>query len=256
MSQNKTKVPGMDGAQNANFNSTNNAGAPNGFYQSNKQTNSRGTVFPGMNNGKNAEDKPGQKSANAQVGKPIVGFLYSISRTPLGEFWPLKIGPNSIGIDNGNDIVLPEGTVSGKHAVIVIRQIKNTGNIIAAITDTQSTNGTMINGETIGFSAVECNSGDVITIGNNYELVLILVDPAKLNLSVSADFIQMETDDEYDYMSNQDNSNNFSHKTNPGGFKPFDNTEPWNNGGFTPNDGTVGMDGAAQGYNKGGTKPM
>lgn len=252
MSQNKTKVPGMDGTQNANFNSTNN-GAPNGFYQSNKQTNSRGTVFPGMNNGKNAEDKPGQKSANAQVGKPIVGFLYSISRTPLGEFWPLKIGPNSIGIDNSNDIVLPEGTVSGKHAVIVIRQIKNTGNIIAAITDTQSTNGTMINGETIGFSAVECNSGDVITIGNNYELVLILVDPAKLNLSVSADFISVDSED--DYIPNSDYD--FSNRTNPGGgFKPFDETEPWANGGFTPNDGTVGMDGATQGFKKGGTKTM
>lgn len=256
MSQNKTKVPGMDGAQNHNFNSANN-GAPNGFYQSNKQANSRETVFPGMNKGKNAEDNFAQKQGRGQAGKPVVGFLYSISRTPLGEFWPLKIGPNTIGMDSDNDIVLPEGTVSGKHAVVVIRQIKNTGNIIAAITDTQSTNGTMINSETIGFSAVECNSGDVITIGNNYELVLILVDPAKLNLSVSADFVPVETDDEYDYMSGPDNSNNYSHSTRlGGGFSPFDDSEPWNNGGFTPNDGTVGMDGTAQGYNTGGTKPM
>jgi hypothetical protein len=119
MSQNKTKVPGMDGAQNHNFNSANN-GAPNGFYQSNKQANSRETVFPGMNKGKNPEDNFAQKQGRGQAGKPVVGFLYSISRTPLGEFWPLKIGPNTIGMDSDNDIVLPEGTVSGKQFLVYI----------------------------------------------------------------------------------------------------------------------------------------
>lgn len=29
--------------------------------------------------------------------KQVMGFLYSVSRSQAGEFWPLYVGPNRIG---------------------------------------------------------------------------------------------------------------------------------------------------------------
>lgn len=136
-----------------------------------------------------------------------------------------------------------------------MRQIKNTGGIIAAITDTQSTNGTMLNGETIGFSAVECHNGDIITIGDNYELFLILVDSAKLNLSVSPNFIPVESEDDVD--DGGDIPNFPGGAIRPGGFEPYDGPSPRGTNGYNPSaGGTVGMDGSMTGDNHGGTIPM
>lgn len=196
------------------------------------------------------------KPRTINPGKPVVGFLYSISKTPAGEFWPLQIGRNTIGQGSDADICLLEGTVSINHAVLVVRQIKNTGGVIAAITDTQSTNGTMLNGETIGFSAVECHNGDIITIGDNYELFLILVDSAKLKLSVSPNFIPVENEDEV--ADSEDIPNFPGGATRPGGFEqPYDGPSPWGTNGYNPaSGGTVGMDGSMTGNNHGGTIPM
>ena len=185
-----------------------------------------------------------------------MGFLYSISKTPAGEFWQLQIGRNTIGQGSDADICLLEGTVSINHAVLVVRQITNTGGVIAAITDTQSTNGTILNGETIGFSAVECHNGDIITIGDNYELFLILVDSAKLKLSVSPNFIPVENEDEV--ADSEDIPNFPGGATRPGGFEqPYDGPSPWGTNGYNPaSGGTVGMDGSMTGNNHGGTIPM
>lgn len=261
MSQNKTVIQGLE-PENPSFN-----GGMNNFYSRGGKQSERGTVVPGMmggqsaNNGNTNNWGKNPSSNNVSNGKPFitskptVGFFYSISRTAAGEFWPLHIGRNTIGQNPSSDIVLSEGTVSLDHAVIVVRQIKNTGNIIAAVTDTQSTNGTMINGETIGFSAVECHNGDIITFGNNYELALILIDASKLGLSVSSDFIptQVAEDDEEETL---DDFPNF----NPGGtqggtgFTPY-SEQPTYGGGYQPTDGTVGMDGT-MGNPHGGTVPM
>lgn len=245
MSQSKTLLQGLDAAE-TNVNNSAMSGAPTDFYvNGNNSNNHRGTVVPGMQTaaGSGSSDVRPNKSPlkSGQSGKPIVGFLYSISRTPFGEYWPLKIGPNTIGLNPNCDIVLPEGTVSGEHAVLVVRQIKNTGSVIAAIADEKSTNGTMINGETIGFSAEECKNGDVITIGNNYQLVLMLVDAAKMGLSVSADFIPVEV--EADEEPEPD---------------PWNDDTRWqnnDNGGYDPlTQGTVGLGGYDARINRGGTK--
>lgn len=88
--------------------------------------------------------------------KPIVGFLYSISKSMAGEFWPLHIGSNTIGRSANCDVSLGEATVSEEHAVLVVRQMKNPEKIIASICDSRSTCGTMINGESLGFDQREC----------------------------------------------------------------------------------------------------
>lgn len=257
MSQNKTVIQGLE--PETSFSGS--AGYSNqNFYSRPNRPSARGTVVPGMqeaiSDGKNPQDETYSPQTNRviQTGKPIVGFLYSVSRTPLGEFWPIQMGKNSIGQSSENDIVLLEGTISSKHAVIVTRPGKN--GIIAAIKDSESTNGTFINGEPIDFSAEECHNGDIITIGNNYQLLFILIDAAKLGLLTNKDFIPVESDNSN--MSDEPEIPSF----NPGGatrpgFNPYDDG-PANWGGtsgYSPSDGTVGMDGSTGGGH-GGTIPM
>lgn len=261
MSQSKTVIQGLEAAE-TNVGGVRGDIGSNFYSRSGRSNVEHGTIVPDMMNNPNANpangySEPKQAPLSRNVvnsGKPVVGFLYSISRTPYGEYWPISIGRNTIGSTSNSNIVLAEGTVSTDHAVIVVRQMKNTGGVIAAITDSMSTNGTMINGETIGFSPVECHNGDIITIGNNYELILILIDTAKFGLSVSKDFIATEIEeDNFD-----DDIPSFGQgETRPGGFSPFDDGPSWGNSvGYSPASGTVGMDGSVSGNNHGGTIPM
>ena len=259
MSQNKTRVPGLDPEDN-NFYNRGPQHSTTNFYSRNNNSSARGTVVPGMGDPRSGERKyvqaeePTQpaKGRPLQVGKPIVGFLYSISRTPAGEFWPLQVGPNKIGQDPSSDIILPEGTVSKDHAVLVVRKLKNSGNVIASITAAQSTNGTMLNGESLGFTPVECHNGDKIIIGENYELVLILIDTAQMGLTVSEDFIPVEDDEEIDGPMGFGGPGGF---TNPGATSAG-NVPPQFGGGYQGGGGTVGMDGVSSFGGKGGTKPF
>lgn len=249
MSQNKTVIQGLE--PDDNFNGSSGYTSQN-FYSRSNSSAARGTVVPGMQdaafesgNAQEAAAAP-QISRVIQKGKPVVGFLYSVSRTPLGEFWPIQMGKNTIGQSSDNDIVLPEGTISSQHAIIVTRQGKN--GIIAAIKDTESTNGTFINGEPIDFTAEECHNGDVITIGNNYQLLFILIDAAKLGLAPNKDFIPVnDSDSEADDIDVP--SFGPGGATRPGGFDPYNDGPNWGGGG------TVGMDGSTSGGH-GGTIPM
>lgn len=261
MSQNKTVIQGLEPE-------TNLGGAPNGassnnFYSRGNQSSAvRGTVVPGMMEAQAGAPTGNPNPASApqprktvQPGKPIVGFLYSISRTRVGEYWPIQLGKNTIGQNEGNDIILAEGTISSNHAVLLTRQGKN--GIIASIKDDQSTNGTKINGELLDFGAEECHDGDIITVGNNYELLLVLIDSEKRGLKHSEDFIPVEIESATE---EPDDIPSFSGgMTRPGGFDPYnDGPTAWGStgGGFSPVGGTVGMDGSVSGGNHGGTVPM
>lgn len=259
MSQNKTVIQGLEPA-GKNFGGAPQSGAQ-GFYTRGNNSSSRGTVVPGMmdgpvNTGAQQEGPAAaqQPRRTVQPGKPVVGFLYSVSRTAVGEFWPLQIGRNTIGQSADCDIVLAEGTVSANHAVIVIRQGRN--GIIAAIKDPESTNGTFINGERIDFEAEECHSGDVITIGNNYQLVFILVDAAQYGLTPNKDFIPVAVEEAEDVIDDFPVFDN--HSTRPGGFDPYNGgPASWGTESGRPAaPGTVGMDGSMPGANHGGTVPM
>ena len=258
MSQNKTVIQGLEPADN---NSPNGGGAYSSFYSRNAggRPVQRGTYVPGM-----SDRQPANVSRNAnatvvesagqpprgtpiQMGKPIVGFLYSVSRTAAGEFWPLQIGQNTIGQSTNCDVVLSEGTVSQEHAVLVVRKMKNPEKVIASISDARSTNGTMLNGVSLGFSAEECKNGDVITIGDNYQMYLILVDAASLGLKVSEEFIAVDEP---------------TPNMGPGFDIPAGYTRPEGQfgpppfgGGYNPNGGTVGFDGSRN-NDKGGTIGM
>lgn len=168
MSSNRTVIPGMESSYEP----------PSGSQGS--QSFGGRTYVPG-----NLQTPIG----NTMTEKPIVGFLYSVSRTPSGEFWALHVGSNTIGRSPECDVCLSEGTVSEQHAVLVVRMMKNPEKVIASVCDARSTMGTMINGESLGFDQRECFNGDIITIGAHYDLYFILIDVKQIGLNVCREFI-------------------------------------------------------------------
>lgn len=195
MSQKKTVVPGMDNSD-ASFGDS--RSATGNFYSrdNNARSARHGTVIPGMENTQPRDTKGDNPNTgrNQNDGKPIIGFLYSVSRMESGEYWPLHIGQNTIGNSSECDICLPEATISNEHAILVIRKMKKPEKVIASISDTRSTNGTMLNGESLGFAAVDCKNGDILTFGECYELYLVLIDVAELGLKKSESFISTNDD--------------------------------------------------------------
>ncbi len=151
-----------------------------------------GTVVPGMNQQAPAVEaampQPEQQQQRIQPTIPVVGFLYSISRQGFGEYWPLHVGTNTIGRGENNDIRLMERTVSERHANLFIRQMKSSRKIIASIRDEGSKNGIFVNDEELTYDAHECHNRDIITVGNNYRLLLILIDADEMGLSVAQNF--------------------------------------------------------------------
>ena len=173
MDSNKTICPGMPAS-----------GAGYKPYSETFQ-NRAGTHYPVSDPAKSS--KPGDK--------PLIGFVYSVSKTMLGEYWPLRAGSNIIGRSESSDICLQESTVSDKHANLVIRQMHNedgSTSILSFIQDLGSTCGTMINGVSLGFDPKECKNGDIITIGESYELYFILVNTLELKLGPKTNFTPTE----------------------------------------------------------------
>lgn len=124
----------------------------------------------------------------------IVGVLFSLSATANGEVFPLYIGRNFIGSDNGSDVYLPEETVSPTHAVILARKQADADGVervVFSITDSDSEYGSMVNDEKMDFDKIYCNSGDIISIGLNYKLMLTIFDQEE-RLTVSSDFVRIE----------------------------------------------------------------
>lgn len=175
MSSNKTIIPGMENAHTDSMNFGN---------QRTKQQD--GTCVP---------NPFGTVQSNVVLAnnKPVIGFLFSISKTGCGEYWPLRIGSNTIGRSSDSSICLSEATVSEKHAVLVIQQMKNPEKVIAWINDSGSTCGTMINGESLGFDRRECFNGDIITIGEHYDLYFILIDAKQIGLNVCREFMSTQS---------------------------------------------------------------
>lgn len=228
MSSNKTIIPGMEESYKEQPSSIDN---PNNNIQD-------GTCIP-------PPFGTIPNSANMTNQKPIVGFLYSISKSNSGEFWPLRIGSNSIGRAAECDICLGEATVSEQHAVLVVRQMKNPEKIIASICDARSTCGTMINGESLSFDQRECFNGDIITIGEHYDLYFILIDAKQIGLNVCRGFIPT-----------QNASTGFSHQPNIGNpyAAPSSNrfTQGYEQENLNTQGGTVGLN---EVENKPATKP-
>ena len=264
MSQNKTVFPGVGPEGDYNPNQGQGyAGGNQAYSRSNNYHRGNGTVFPGMEVQPKGTPHPAQNSPQSNsrpLGKPIVGFLYSISRTGIGEFWPLHIGQNIIGNSTDCDIVLGEGTVSSKHANLHINKMKRPEKTEATISDLGSTNGTLVNENSVSVARpVECVNGDIITIGENYNLLLLLIDTKALGLHLSEIYNDIREDNEVYSPSGFNSGSDYSTHNEqdfPPRFNPTSNLyqsayDPSNR----PTDSTVGMD-TNGGFRSGGTIGM
>lgn len=193
MSQNRTIFPGV-GLDESDYKDSRQHN--NGNLSRHLENENNGTIFPGMQPIKENTNIGTKHASKKQSSKPLVGFLYSISRTGFGEYWPIHIGPNLIGRSTKCDISLPEGTVSEEHAVIVVRMMKNPQKLDASISDERSSHGTMLNGESISSTRpLECKNGDIITIGECYQLYLVLIDAKSIGLSIAENFINVSSEE-------------------------------------------------------------
>lgn len=217
MSSNKTIIPGMEDAY---------AEQPNFDKQDSKVQD--GTCVPNpFGTVPNSVNVPHQK--------PVIGFLYSISKSGSGEYWPLRIGSNTIGRSDNCNVRLDEATVSEQHAVLVVQQMKNPEKVIAWINDSGSTCGTMINGESLGFDRRECFNGDIITIGEHYDLYFILIDAKQIGLNVCRDFISTQPSTKMG-LSPQNLGNPYAAPSN----NHF--TQGYEQDNVGPQGGTIGLD--------------
>ncbi len=170
-----TYVPGMNGAGQAP--------QPGLYANPNVSGGSAQTYIPSMN------AAPAPAAAKPSTGAPVVGFLYSISRDGFPEYWPLYVGVNKIGKGADMDIRLCEKSVSDHHANLNIKRMRTAGNrLVASIIDVGSKNGVMLNDEELDFDPHSCKTDDIIVIGCNYKLVLLLADPVHYKLEVAPDF--------------------------------------------------------------------
>lgn len=186
MSQIKTEV-GLGGGQPTNSQRGNNP-----YSRQSHPYENGGTIAPGMGN-----FAPGIEhidATNNASSEPVVGFLYSISRQGIGEYWPLHIGRNTIGRSPECDICLRERTVSDLHAALNIKQMKTTHKVLASLKDEGSKNGIFVNEEELTYDTHACANHDIITIGLHYKLLLILIDAEQMGLSVSEEFIEAESE--------------------------------------------------------------
>ncbi len=160
------------------------------------------TYIPGMND-VTPGSVPSQASPQAKPNTPVVGFLYSISRKGIGEYWPLHLGTNTIGRSEDNDICLKEMSVSSKHATLSIKQMKSTHKLIASIRDTGSKTGMFLNDEELDYENHTCKANDIITVGSSYKLLLILIDAEEYGLSVAEGFVEdkQSTEDDFGFQA-------------------------------------------------------
>lgn len=142
--------------------------------------NGGGTVIPGV-----AYMDPQPKVSNPSTNGQILGFLFSVSKTAAGEYWPLMLGGNTIGRGQSNSIVLNECTVSENHASIHV--ISRSDRLIVYIKDDQSKTGTLHNGNLIRGEA-DLKNGDIITVGENYELLVVLISAVEHGLAPKPNF--------------------------------------------------------------------
>jgi hypothetical protein len=101
-------------------------------------------------------------------GKKLAGFLVTYSQTPLGEFFPIYEGRNSVGRDSSSSICLQKDSqVSGKHLSILYRSADRK----FKFKDELSSNGTLINeqlideGELKNFDTIRIGSTKLLFIG-------------------------------------------------------------------------------------------
>jgi pSer/pThr/pTyr-binding forkhead associated (FHA) protein len=189
MTNYRTVVPGVQNGNEGTI--VNQQPAGRGYPEASAQQ--AGTRVSGVEN----PYFPGPPQEQAS-GKPIVGFLVSVSRIEEGEYWVLRQGQNIIGSGPECNIVLNELSVSKEHAVLAIHRNPGDNNRLnVGIMEKGSSNGIFVNNNYIGFNPCQCKNLDKIRLGN-YELLLFLFDAQELGLKKAENFVPKSADN-FDY---------------------------------------------------------
>ncbi len=102
--------------------------------------------------------------------RKLIGWLVTYDKDPNGIDFRLYEGRTRIGRNDNNDVVIKEEGVSDSHAVILYRTVDN----VLVIQDQLTTNGTFVNGKSIGTSATDLHDNDKIKIGVvNFKLKIV-----------------------------------------------------------------------------------
>lgn len=103
----------------------------------------------------------------ARSTRKLVGWLVTYSLDAMGVDFKLYEGRNIIGHDMDCNITINDGLISGKHAVLLYKAPKDPNELVGkfSITDQQSSNGTIVNGEDIELAPCYLKDGDIIRIG-------------------------------------------------------------------------------------------
>ncbi|MDR3262366.1 MAG: FHA domain-containing protein [Tannerella sp.] len=134
-----------------------------------------------------ASNQTGQEPAGAG-GKPIIGFLASVSRTNEGEYWVLRLGENTIGSSKKCNVALNEVSVSEEKIILFAGRHPINKKLIVTIKNSGSLNGLMVNNDFVRYDSThDCENFDKISIGN-YELLLLLFDVNEHELKRKDDF--------------------------------------------------------------------
>ena len=118
----------------------------------------------------------GQRAARESSRQVLPRHELEGEEAHVEEFEPGEI---QIGRVNGNDIVLPKGNISKRHAKIVY------ANGSATLSDTNSTNGTFLNGERITSNPL--SAADKIYLGEFVITVLGLDDESGDSVEIPLD---------------------------------------------------------------------
>jgi len=118
-------------------------------------------------------DLSGRRAAVDRVmganGQPLRCRLSLWNGALAGRWFVLHQDVTSIGRIAGNDVVIPDGTVSRHHARLVFR------NGLWCIEDLKSSNGTFVNGARVTREPVALKHGNQVRLGDDFALFEVLV---------------------------------------------------------------------------------
>jgi len=134
------------------------------------------------------EQEQPQKKSKPDSAKPLVGFLFSYSKTAEGEYWPLFEGKNTVGSHKSCQQALYEQSVSNPHANIFAIRKKGEERLEFRIQDAGSEISTIVDGEQLMVGDVaSLKDRSVIQIGK-YNLFCVLIDYVADQMAPNPDF--------------------------------------------------------------------
>lgn len=122
------------------------------------------------------KEAPSKRNLTIQ-NRELIGVLFSLSAGKMGEMFPLYIGRNIIGSNPECDVCLRETSVSARHAILLIRKMTDAEGeecLTVSVSDANSSYGTQLNGELLGYEKTECYHGDILAFGQGYKLKIVL----------------------------------------------------------------------------------